>query len=675
MKSLKTPTTEVSRRDFVRLSAFATAGTILAACGGGEAPAAEAPMEEAPADDAKEMASDMPESMYNEAPRLAEMVANGDLPPVDERLPVAPLVLEGLDGVGNYGGLWRAGRRGQADHFAVNQVIIRGALSINQELTINPMIAESWSVSDDATEFTFNLREGMKWSDGAPFTSADIRYWYDEEVNNEELTPVFPAWLTANVEGTNVPAEVSTPDDTTVIFKFASPNALFHYSGGILLSFPVRSAEYMKQFHPDHTDDPAALDQMIADADLELWTDLYVDKRSGRHENPESPMLWPWTVGTDFTEPLVTATRNPYFWAVDTDGNQLPYIDDLTFRQFTDPDVYALWCINGEIDCQSRHVRNTDITVLKENEEAGDYKLQIWRRTAVYGLHLNMTAREPRLRELFQERDFRIACSIGVDRDAINELVFDGTATNMQYGPPVESPLYVEELNNAYLEYDPDQANALIDGLGYTERDADGFRLWKDGSGERIRWTMLGGPTVTDNDQMLIDFLTDMGFEINYRGAERALAQELDRNNDIEARTTFMDRNLIPLADPVIWINRANTERPWGNAWQMWSVNPDNPIGEPPPDGHWQWDLWRIWDEIRVTADGDKQNELFKEILRIWGRELPTVGYFGELPRPVVVRNGFKGIHAGYPWDCCRGVYEHIIDNATWYWEDPENHM
>ncbi|MCZ0937050.1 MAG: hypothetical protein OXJ55_00330, partial [Caldilineaceae bacterium] len=96
---------------------------------------------------------------------------------------------------------------------------------------------------------------------------------------------------------------------------------------------------------------------------------------------------------------------------------------------------------------------------------------------------------------------------------------------------------------------------------------------------------------------------------------------------------------------------------------------------EPPPDGHWQWDLWRIWDEIRVTADGDKQNELFKEILRIWGRELPTVGYFGELPRPVVVRNGFKGIHAGYPWDCCRGVYEHIIDNATWYWEDPENHM
>ena len=313
MKGLKSIKADVTRRDFVRLSAMAGAGTVLVACGAGGAPAAEAPMEEAPAESAAEAAPDSG-SMYNEAPRLAEMVANGELPPVDERLPATPLVLEGLDGVGNYGGLWRAGRRGQADHFAINQVIIRGALSINQELTINPMVAESWSVSDDATEFTFNLREGMKWSDGAPFTSADVRFWFEEEMHNEELTPVFPAWLTSNVDGENVPAEVNTPDDTTVIFKFASPNALFHYSAGILLSFPVRSAEYMKQFHPDHTDDPDGLNQMIADADLELWTDLYVDKRSGRHENPESPMLWPWTVGTDFTEPLVTATRNPYFW-------------------------------------------------------------------------------------------------------------------------------------------------------------------------------------------------------------------------------------------------------------------------------------------------------------------------------------------------------------------------
>ena len=222
MKSLKLPKTDVSRRDFMRVGAMATAGTVLVACGAGGEPAAEAPMEEAPAESAAEAAPDSG-SMYNEAPRLAEMVANGELPPVDERVPVNPLVLEGLDGIGNYGGLWRAGFRGQADHFALNQVIIRGILSINQELTINPMIADSWSVSDDATEYVFNLREGMKWSSGEPFTSADFVFWFEEEMKNETLTPVFPGWLTSPVDGVNVPVEMTAPDDTTVIFKFAGP--------------------------------------------------------------------------------------------------------------------------------------------------------------------------------------------------------------------------------------------------------------------------------------------------------------------------------------------------------------------------------------------------------------------------------------------------------------------
>ena len=675
MKSLKSPKTEVTRRDFVRLSAFATAGTILAACGGGgEAPAAEAPMEEAPAA-SSDTGSDMPMSQYNESPMMAEMVASGEIPPVDERLPVNPLVLEGLDGIGNYGGLWRAGFAGQADHFAVNQVIIRGVLSINQELTVNPMIAESWSVSDDATEYTFNLREGMKWSDGEPFTSADFVFWFEEEIKNETLTPVFPGWLTSPVDGENVPAEMTAPDASTVVFKFASPSALFHLEGGILLSCPIRPAHYMKQFHPDHTDDMAALDQAIADAGLDIWTDIYVDMRSDRHENPDTPMLYPWILQTDYTEELVHLTCNPFFWAVDTAGNQLPYIEKLAFRLFNDSDVHALRLVNGEVDCQSRHVRNTDLTVLKENESKGDYTVQFWRWTAVYGIHFNMTTNDDNVRELFQERDFRIAVSLGVNRDEINELVYDGLGTSMQYGPPVESPVHHAKLSNAYLDFDPDKANALLDGLGYTERDSDGYRLWKDGSG-RVSWTMLGGADIGDNNQLVIDHLAAIGLEVNHRGVDRSLSIELHQSNDVECTTSFMDRNLVPLADPQIWVKHRNiNDRPWCNAWTAWKLDPTDPIAQEPPAGHWIWDIWALWDEVRATAGEEKQVALFKQILEIWSEELPSVGFFGELPRLVVVKNGFKGIQAGNPWDCCRGVYEHIIDNATWYWEDPENHM
>ena len=675
MKSLKIPKTDVTRREFMRVSAFATAGAVLAACGGGsEAPAAEAPMEEKAADSG-EMASDMPESMYNEAPRLAEMVANGELPPVDERLPVNPLVVEGLDGIGNYGGKWRAGFAGQADHFALNQVIIRGILSINQELTVNPMIAESWSVSDDATEYTFNLREGMKWSSGEAFTSDDFVFWFEEEIKNETLTPVFPGWLTSPVDGENVPVELTAPDDTTVVFKFAGPNALFHLEGGVLLSSPVRSAAYMRQFHPDHTDDQAALDAAIAEADLENWTELYVDMRSGRHENPDCPMLYPWILQNSYTEEIVNCSRNPYFWAVDTAGNQLPYIDDLSFRLFNDSDVQALRLVNGEIDCQSRHIRNTDLTVLKENEDSGDYTIQFWRWTAVYGMHCNMTTNDPNVRELFLERDFRIAVSLGVDRDAINELVYEGLGTSMQYGPPVESPVHHAKLSNAYLDYDPDRANALLDGLGYTERDGDGFRLWKDGSG-RVSWTMLGGAQVGDTNQLIIDYLGELGMEVNYRGVDRSLSIELHQSNDVECTAGFMDRNLVPLADPQIWVKHRNiNDRPWCNAWTAWKLDPTNPIAQEPPAGHWIWDIWSLWDEIRATAGEEKQIDLFKQILEIWSEELPSIGFFGEVPRLVMVKNGFKGIHAGNPWDCCRGVYEHIIDNATWYWDDPSMHM
>jgi peptide/nickel transport system substrate-binding protein len=163
---------------------------------------------------------------------------------------------------------------------------------------------------------------------------------------------------------------------------------------------------------------------------------------------------------------------------------------------------------------------------------------------------------------------------------------------------------------------------------------------------------------------------------VNYRGVDRALSIASHQSNDVECTMGFMDRNLVPLADPQIWVKHTNIDdRPWANAWTAWRINPNHPIAEEPPADHWIVTIWSLWDQIRSEPDEAARNELFIQILDIWAEELPSVGFLGDVPRLVIVKNGFKGIHAGYPWDCCVTIYEHVIDNATWYWEDPENHM
>jgi len=316
-------------------------------------------------------------------------------------------------------------------------------------------------------------------------------------------------------------------------------------------------------------------------------------------------------------------------------------------------------------------------TLYKESEEGGDYHVFVQKTASHVALQCNLTTKNEPLREFFNERNVRIALSLAVNRAEMNELAYDGFYTPRQYSPMEESPQYYPKLSNVYLDYDPDEANRLLDEAGYTERDADGFRLWKDGS-DALSFEIVGtwepGDPNEDAAQLLVKYFADVGVKAAYKYNERSLYQERFEANDIEAAWWGGDRTLLPLAPLAVIFRGYQTDRPWVCAWGLYLHDPDDPNAEKPPEGHWINDIWNLWDQVEAESDPDKQNEMFFQILDIWAEELPMPGYLGNQPNPCIVKNGFRGYLDGMPSDDTVAD-EHFLGTETYYWEDPENHM
>lgn len=666
----------VSRRQFMQLSAVATASLAVAACAPGAAPAPAA-QEAAPAAPAAQEAAApaAAPTKFNEAPMLSELVQAGSLPPVDERLPTNPLVMPVAEQTGNYGGTMRRGFRGVSDRWGPTKVQDRSMAWFDQDLNMQPRMVESWEANEDATQWTFHLREGLKWSDGTAFTTEAVKYWYDYEVQNTDL-PAYSGQSNWKTGAENTLLQLEVIDDYTFKFTFAEPNPLLLYKIARPTPACYSPGHYMKQFHIELAEDTAALEAKAKEAGFETWAQYYED-RGYWYMNPERPSLSPWISKNPLSEEIFQMERNPYFFAVDADGNQLPYVDQVTHRLFDQPDVFNLWITNGEVDFQARHVALSNFTLFKESEEAGDYRVLVGTNANHIALQLNQTTKNPRLREFFQNRDVRVALSIAINREDINELVFDGLMTPRQYSPLSSSPQYYEKLSNAHIEYDPEQANALLDGAGYTEKSADGFRVWTDGSGEEISFIIEGtadvGTPDEDAAQQVVKYLGEVGIKAAYKYFERSLYEEHYNANEIEAAFWGGDRTVVPMAAPIIFIG-TQPDRPWGVAWSLWrNSNGENPNGEEPAADHYITKIWGLWDQISVEPDAAKRDELFTQILDIWAEELPMIGILGEAPALIIAKNGIRNYLEGQPIDDTTGD-EHLLNTETYFWEDPENH-
>ncbi len=310
-----------------------------------------------------------------------------------------------------------------------------------------PHIAKGWESNDDFTQWTVFLRAGMKWSDGEPFTADDILFWYQEIVLNEDLTPSTPPWMQNN-DGTV--ATVEKLDDTTVRWTFAQPNTAFlanlaNMDGAdrAINNLSFVPAHYMKQFHPDFVDQ-AELDAKVAQRGFQTWAELFTVE-AFPHMSGHRPSTAAWAPdGTTVADEVFTIKRNPYYFVVDQDGNQLPYIDEVRFTFFADPETLNLAAIGGEIDMQGRHIKMSNYPVLVENEDKGGYQVLTY---PSFGgsdavLMFNQTwTKDPAIGELMQNKDFRIAMSYAIDREAIKELAFPWDRRGAAAGAGAQPPL------------------------------------------------------------------------------------------------------------------------------------------------------------------------------------------------------------------------------------------
>jgi peptide/nickel transport system substrate-binding protein len=635
----------------MRLSALATAGLTAAACAGtmptpteeAEAPAEE-PKEETPAETSS--------GAFKEAPMWKEMVEAGELPPVDERLPMQPMVIDPIEEIGQYGGTWHRAAIGPGDRQMgarltyENLVRWKGPMDIAEMV---PNVAESWEVNEDSTEFTFHLREGMKWSDGEPFTVEDWLFWYEDILLNEDLNPVFPSTLRDPANGE--PMVLEKIDDYTFKITFSSPYGLFMRNTATSIGlwwaqdFPKH---YMKQFHPNYVDE-AELAQKVTEAGFDNWWELWGDRGGawgGAKNNPENPRIWAWVPKQMPPATRLIDERNPYYWKVDPEGNQLPYIDQVIHDVVEDAEMLNMKAVAGNIDMQFRHIIWTHFPLFKENAEKIGYRVFTWQlaRGSDVVLPFNMNHEDPVKRELFQMRDFRAALSVAIDRNEINELVYMGMGTPRQMSLIPDNPYFKQEHAEKYAEYDPDLANSMLDEIGLTEKDDEGFR--KTLTGEELTVTIEYAPVFGpwgDVAQIVSDYWKAVGIRTDIKEEARPLfAERCEEGHTVDVGIWMADRCATPLPEPHYFMPISGGT-PCGNAadWYGWYLSRGEEGEEPPEAVKRQYELYN---KIKGATSQDALDEYAQEFFDNASEQVWYIGIVGLLPHVGIVKENFRNV-------------------------------
>lgn len=606
---------------------------------------------------------------YNEPDWVAALVAEGKLPPVEERLPKEPLVWmeQGMnDGIGEYGGVLRhvSGGRPQGWNWMAGQHQGWGGLSKGSQMCLLrtgpmwildperveplPRLATDWEWSEDGYQLTMNLLEGARWSDGDPFDAEDVMFMWEDNIVDTSV----PSRAQASAFGDGVTLEAL--DDHTIRWTFTQAFPALNLGKMSYIAMCPGPAHILKPLHPRYND--------------EATYDSYLNAL------PADKLPWvtmgPWVATEYKPDEIIVFRRNPYFPAVDSAGNQLPYLDEVQYKLSTWEDR-TVQTAAGSADLTNMENPSIYLETLKKSQEDDFPNTIYWGPRALHWrVDMNLSTvcgvtgeRDMKLRNLFRELDFRKAVTHAVDREAAGQALVRGPFTHpFAGGLHTETPFYQSDMVN-YFPYDVDAAKAHLAKAGLEDTDGDGFVNWPDGSGNVD--IVLGYTTQRTTDAALADSFITMMHEAGINVIGKSTPKLVGDWRDTCEWDWLLDRGDREYNVPTRNLDNLSTITHKTPVWHQGTAeNPQEKLDFEP-------ELEALMTSVRTEPDPQKRAETFRAYNRIFTENVYNIG-ISTVPPALLMNKRFRNVPPGTPVLLYQWSEDNVMRERLWVPKDEQ---
>jgi peptide/nickel transport system substrate-binding protein len=647
--------TRLTRGSALKLSAMTAIGTAMSAAGGMVAATVATAQKK-----------------YGEAPSLAAQVASGALPSVDKRLPENPYTVpHKWLAVGKYGGTLQMGcdnnEWGTAGFMHELQYGHSPLRYLRDGLEIGPGLAEKWEQNADASEWVLYFRKGLRWSDGQPWTVADVLFWWEDQVKVEELKE-YPPDEARSGKGTLM--TMTKIDDYTIKMSFDAPAPLTADRLAMWVNRGIGPRwmdpkHYLEQYHIKYN---AALDK-------DKWIDTFTQMRDFAR-NPGCPTMTGWVLEAFEKAQFTKWVRNPYYWCVDKEGNQLPYIDRIEHMNYQDTEVFKLRITGGQLDYVHggwTGLALADVQTFRAAEARSGMELRLWDggsgTSSMY--FFNWDLADPKMRALIRTPKFRKALSHAFNRSAVRKAVYfdtgeltSGTMSPkaLEYNVPGGKSVY-EEWRDSAIKYDPAGAKALLAEIGLKDTNGDGFLEMADGTPIEVTLDFSANENPTGEHVRKSEFLAKdwnaVGIKTTLNPIPQTSIQDLWRTGKRMTNVAWevgdgpnhlvYPQWVVPMEDsrwaPLAgnWYLVRGTTREGAEADK--DPYERTPPRAAPEAGSPIARLWELYDQTKIEPDVNKRNKLVWDMIKIHVQDGPFYsGVAANTPRIVLVKKGLSNV-------------------------------